>query len=164
MSSTARWRAPVTGAVAGLVVAAGIVGPSALASNSHSAPRPSAGGHVARRQAAPVKAPATDASCTTSAAGAKIRGSDPGPGSGPFLAAVAQLAQAGTITDAQARVLDADIRAGSIDPQQLVASGTLTSAQMQVVNNRLVAVKRALAAASQGSGGPGGGQGKAPQG
>ncbi|MBV9000465.1 MAG: hypothetical protein JO304_15495 [Solirubrobacterales bacterium] len=145
MSSTSRWRAPVTGAVAGLVVAAAVVGPSALASGK--------------------RAHATDASCTTAAAGAKAPGGDPGPGPSPFLDAVAQLKQAGTITDAQARVIDADIQAGSIDPQQLVASGTLTSAQMQAVNDRLVAVKRSLAAAmNQGSAAPGAGQGKAPQG
>jgi hypothetical protein len=164
MSSTARWRAPVKGAVAGLVVAAAVVGPSALASGGHSASGPASDGHAASAPAAPKKAPATDASCTTSEAGAKVPAWDPGPGLGPFLAAVAQLAQAGTITDAQAHVLDADIRAGSIDPQQLVASGTLTSAQMEVVNDRMVAIKRGLAAANQRSGGPGGGQGKAPQG
>ncbi|MBV9417512.1 MAG: hypothetical protein JO363_21180 [Solirubrobacterales bacterium] len=155
MSSTSRWRAPVTGAVAGLVVAAAVVGPSALASGSKSA----AG------QAGAKHAHATDASCTTSAAGAKAPAGNSGPGPGPFLDAVAQLKQAGTITDAEARIIDADIQAGSIDPQQLVASGTLTSAQMQAVADRLGAVKRGLAAAmNQGSPAPGAAQGKAPQG
>jgi hypothetical protein len=77
---------------------------------------------------------------------------------------VAQLVQAGTITNAQAQVLDADIRAGSIDPEQLVAGGTLTSVQMNAVGDRLAAVKRSLAMANQGSGSPGAGQAKAPQG
>ena len=155
MSSTSRWRAPVTGAVAGLAVAAAVVGPSALASGSKSA----------SGQAGAKRAHAADASCTTSAAGAKAPAGNSGPGPGPFLDAVAQLKQAGTITDAQARVIDADIQAGSIDPQQLVASGTLTSAQMHAVADRLGAVKRGLAAAmNQGSPAPGAGQGKAPQG
>ena len=87
-----------------------------------------------------------------------------GPGPGPFLAAVAQLVQAGTITDAQAQVVDADIQAGSIDPQQLVASGTLSSAQMQAVNDRLVAVKESVRPANQDNGPPGGSTGKTPQG
>jgi hypothetical protein len=77
---------------------------------------------------------------------------------------VAQLAQAGTITDAQAHVLDADIEAGSIDPQQLVSSGTLSSAQMQAVGDRLASIKRSLSPAKLDSGAPGSGQTKAPQG
>jgi hypothetical protein len=65
---------------------------------------------------------------------------------------VTQLVQAGTINDSQARILDADIRAGSIDPIQLVANGTLSSAQMQTVTDRLGAVKRSLASGPQQSG------------
>lgn len=153
MSSTAnRWRAPVTGAVAGLVVAAAIVGPSALAS----------GGAAPSAQAAGKAAHVSDVRSAKLAA--KAAAPSAGPGPGPFLAAVAQLVQAGTITDAQAHVLDADIQAGSIDPQQLVANGTLSSAQMQAVNDRLAAVKQSLRPANQDSGGPGGQPGKAPQG
>jgi hypothetical protein len=163
MSCTSRWRAPVTGAVAGLVVAAAVLGPSALASSGHSGSDQASRARAATLAGA-KRAHASDASCTTAAAGAKAPGQDPGSGSAPFIAAVAQLVQNGTITDAQAHVIDADIQAGSIDPQQLVASGTLTSAQMQAVNNRLVAVKRGLAAQSQASGGPPAGQGKTPQG
>jgi hypothetical protein len=74
---------------------------------------------------------------------------------------VAQLVQSGTINTAQAHVLDADIRAGSIDSTQLVASGTLSSVQMQAVSDRLGAVKRSFASASPDS--PAG-DGKAPQG
>ena len=53
--------------------------------------------------------------------------------------------QAGTITEAQARVLDAHILAGWIDPDALVAAGVLSAAQMQAVNDRLVAVKEGMA-------------------
>jgi hypothetical protein len=148
-STTNRWRAPVMGAVAGLAVAAAVVGPSALASG-RSAP------------AAPKARYASDAPSMKRVAKAEAPSAGPGPG--PFLAAVAQLARAGAITDAQANVLDADIRVGSIDPQQLVASGTLSSAQMQTVSDRLAAVKLSLRPANQGTGGRGAGQGKAPQG
>jgi len=155
MSSTAnRWRAPVTGAVAGLVVAAAIVGPSALASGGPAAPAPAAT-NAARASAAPCSA----AQAKARASGSKAAAAGPGPG--PFLAAVASLVQAGTIDASQAHVLDADIQAGSIDPDQLVASGTLTSAQMQAVSDRLAAVKQGLASASQDSRT---GQAKAPQG
>lgn len=131
-----RWRAPVTGAVTGLAVAAGIIGPSALASGgTASTPR----AKVARASDTPCTAPAG----TKAAQSKQAPGTDPSPA--PFLAAVAQLQQAGTINAAQARVLDADIRTGSIDSEALVANGTLTSAQMQAVNDRLAAVKRSLA-------------------
>ena len=151
-SKASRWRAPVTGAVAGLVVAAAIVGPSALASGGPARSAPAAGkaAHVADVRSAKEAAKAAAPSA--------------GPGPGPFLAAVAQLVQAGTITDAQAQILDADIQTGSIDPQQLVASGTLSSAQMQAVNDRLVAVKQSLRPANQDSGPPGGEPAKTPQG
>lgn len=153
MSPTARrCRAPVTGAAAGLVVAAAIVGPSALASGGGGSSAPPAGkaAHVSDLQSAKLAAKAAAPSA--------------GPGPGPFIAAVAQLVQAGTITDAQAQVLDADIRAGSIDPQQLVANGTLSSAQIQAVNDSLVTVKQSLRPANQDSGGPGGAPAKTPQG
>jgi hypothetical protein len=64
---------------------------------------------------------------------------------------VAQLVQSGTINESQARVLDAGIRAGSIDPGVLVANGTLSSAQAQTVMERLGAVKRSLAPAADSS-------------
>lgn len=136
--TASRWRAPVTGSVAGLAVAAAIVGPSALASGGGSAKPPTAG------NAAHKVAHVSDA---TAAKAKRAGGQSAGPGPGPFLAAVAQLEQAGTINAAQARVLDADIRSGSMDTNQLVANGTLSSAQMQAVNNRLIAVKRSLAPA-----------------
>jgi hypothetical protein len=138
---TKGWRAPVTGAVTGMVVAAAVVGSSALASG---------GGAPAPRTAATIARASID--CGAPAAGAEAKGPggpSAGPGPAPFLAAVAQLVQAGTINDAQARVLDADIRAGSIDSNELVANGTLSSAQMQAVMERLGAVKRSLAPPAQ---------------
>jgi hypothetical protein len=119
-SSRRRWRAPVIGAVAGLAVAAAIVGQAALAdTGSGSAP--------------PAK---------TRPAGA------PAPDGVPhqFIDAVAQLVQAGTIDAAQGRAVDAQIETGRMDPEQMVSRGVLTAAQMATVNDRLVAVKKSLAA------------------
>ena len=144
----------MTGAVAGLLVAAAIVGPSALASGGDTPTSPPA---TKAAQGPGASCPAPDAKAQ--ADGSKAASAAPGPG--PFLAAVAQLAQAGTINDAQARVLDAGIRAGSIDDQQLVANGTLSSAQMRAVDDRLKAVKLSLIPAGQDSGA---GHAKAPPG
>ncbi len=80
---------------------------------------------------------------------AGVKGPSEGPGDAPFLAAVAQMEQAGTIDQAQASVLDADVRNGRIDPDQLVANGTLSQAQADTVMERLGAVKRSLAPAAQ---------------
>jgi hypothetical protein len=113
----------VVGAVAGLTVAAAIVGPAALADN---------GGNAS----APARAKAAGA---------------PAPGGVPhqFLDTVSQAVQAGTINAAQARVLDAHILAGRIDPDALVRAGVLSAAQMQTVSDRLIAVKKGLAAQAQ---------------
>jgi hypothetical protein len=73
----------------------------------------------------------------------------PAESDGPFLAAVRQMVQAGTINDAQARILDADIRIGRIDPHQLVADGTMSSAQAHAAMDRLGAIKRSMALAAQ---------------
>ena len=142
MSSPAnRWRAPIIGAVTGLIVAAAFVGTAALAS----------GGGTPTTPSATTTAPASGIDCAPGAAGvAKTPGGpSSGPGPAPFLAAVAQLVQAGTINQAQARVIDADVQAGRVDPDQLVANGTLTQAQADTVMARLGAVKRSLAPGGQ---------------
>ena len=134
--SASRWRAPVTGAVTGMVVAAAVVGSSALAS----------GGAPAPQRAAKIARASIDCA---SAANAGVKGPSEGPGDAPFLAAVAQMVQAGTVDQAQARVLDADIRKGRIDPDVLLANGTLSQAQANTVMERLGAVKRSLAPGAQ---------------
>ena len=136
--SASRWRAPVTGAVTGMVVAAAVVGSSALASGGGAATNPTA---------PPVARASID--CGAPAGSAGVKGPSEGPGDAPFLAAVAQMTQAGTIDEAQARVLDADIRTGRIDPVQLVANGTLSQAQADTAMERLGAVKRSLAPGAQ---------------
>ena len=135
--SAGRWRAPVTGAVMGMVVAAAVVGSSALASGGGTpAPRITRASINCASPAAVDKAPAG------------VQRPSDGPGDAPFLAAVAQMVQTGTIDEAQAHALDADIRTGRIDTDQLVANGTLSQAQANTVMNRLGAVKRSLAPAA----------------
>lgn len=132
MSFPHRWRAPVTGAVTGLVLAVAVVGPSALASGGSAGPATATTGCDDHAASAGVKSPAA-----------------PAESDGPFLAAVRQMVQAGTINDPQARILDADIRIGRIDPDQLVADGKMSSAQAHALMDRLGAIKRSMAPAAQ---------------
>jgi hypothetical protein len=127
-SGRKRWRAPVIGAMAGLVVAGAIVGQSALADSGSNA------GTAANAKAA--SAPAVNKQAER-----------PAQGDAPdqFFNAVAQLVQAGTISAAQGRAVDAQIQTGSMDPQQMVSSGVLTASQMSAVNDKLRAVKESLA-------------------
>jgi hypothetical protein len=131
MAASGRWRAPVVGAATGLAVAAAIVVPSAIASSGGNS-RPCVAGKAAPAVASRDSGPG------------KVSGEPPNGVSPRFLAAIAQLQQAGTISAAQARTLDADIESGSIDPQKLVADGVVTAAQMQTVNERLRAIKMSL--------------------
>jgi hypothetical protein len=139
--SASRWRAPVTGAVTGLVVAAAVVGSSAFASGG-GAPAP----HTGAAAGASIE-------CGNQAASGGVKSPSPGPAESdaPFLAAVAQMVQAGTINQAQASVLDTDIRRGRIDPDQLVANGTLSQSQADTVMERMGAVKRSMAPGAQAS-------------
>src|SRR5689334_6787426 len=138
MSSLAsRWRAPIIGAVTGLIVAAAFVGTAALAS----------GGGTPTTPSATTTSPASGINCAAGPGDAAKRPGGPsdGPGDAPFLAAVAQMVQSGTIDHSQATVLDADIQRGRVDPDQLVSDGTLSQAQANTVMERLGAVKRSLA-------------------
>ena len=64
--------------------------------------------------------------------------------------ALDRLVASGTIDQAQANVIEQHAVAGSVDPQALVAAGTLTQAEMQAVASALDEVKLSLAAASGG--------------
>lgn len=127
-----RWRAPAVGAATGLVVAAAIVVPSAIASSGQR----------------PLSCAAAKSARALVASGAVAgKPAPPPPGSVPhqFIDAVTQLQRAGTITAAQAHTLDAAIESGRIDPDKLVAEHVLSAAQMKAVNDKLVAIKMSLA-------------------
>jgi hypothetical protein len=105
-------------------------------------PVPATDGPVAAT-ATPVAA--TDAPVTATDAPVAATSAPATDQSNPFVAAVQALVADGTINQHQADVLNQDIEAGSINPQDLIDGGVLTAAQMQVVNARLGAVKRSLA-------------------
>jgi hypothetical protein len=123
----------------GLAVAAAIVVPSAIASSGHSS-----GSCPAGKSARAAVVPSAAASKLADAASKPA----PAPGGVPhqFIDAIAQLQQAGTISAAQARTLDAAIESGRIDPGKLVADGVVTAAQMKAVNDKLIPIKMGLAA------------------
>lgn len=148
-TSRSRWRAPAIGAVTGLAVAAAIVVPSAIAAGGQGS-RPCVAGKSARAVASSV---AGASKLADAAAGKPAPAADkpaPAPGGVPhqFLDGIAQLQQAGTISAAQARTLDAAIESGRIDPDKLVADGVVTAAQMKAVNDKLIPIKMSLAAAA----------------
>src|SRR5262245_13909232 len=60
-------------------------------------------------------------------------------------AALQELVADGTITQAQADAVQAQVEAGSVDPKTLTDSGTVTDAQMHAIADRLSAVKRSFA-------------------
>jgi len=64
----------------------------------------------------------------------------------PFLDAIQQLVDNGTITAGEAEVVDREIVAGRVDTDTLASSG-FTAAQLQAVQQALGNAKRALAAA-----------------
>ena len=107
---SARLRYTATGAVAALIAAGAIAGPSVLAATPQAKAHPQAaaasGGHV-----------------KTPRPGAGNAGA-PQPGSSqPFLLTVQRLVNAGTITGAQGQAVDRQILAGSLDAQTLTSSG-----------------------------------------
>src|SRR5690242_8825364 len=94
-----RWRAPVTGAAAGLLVAAAVVGPSALASGGGAVTSPAAA-KAAKTAKTAKPATASGAGCPTGAASAQVKAAkrpSANPSPAPFLAAIAMLVQAGTL-------------------------------------------------------------------
>jgi competence protein ComGC len=58
----------------------------------------------------------------------------------------------GTINQHQADVINGQINAGTVDDQQLVASGVITASQMSAVDNALIQVKRSFAGSQAGGG------------
>jgi hypothetical protein len=59
------------------------------------------------------------------------------------VAAIERLVAEGTLTSSQGEAIAAQIRAGSIDPKQLVQSGVVSDAQMRAAAAAIEQVKRA---------------------
>ena|SRR5579872_723566 len=91
---------------------------------------------------------ATGAVLANSAANASSK--SPAPAAAPpsgsvragALAAIEGLVSDGTLTRAQGDAIEAQIRAGSIDPKQLVDAGVLTDAKMRIAATAIDQVKR----------------------
>jgi hypothetical protein len=133
--SYARLRYTAIGALAAFAAAGAIAGTVALAAN------PSAKTHRLATVTAGVRSKTPMPGNTAT----------PQPGSGqPFLTAVRELVNNGTITATQGQTLDREILAGRLDTQMLASSG-LTATQLQAVEQALVNTKRALAPGTTGA-------------
>ena len=131
-----RLRYTATGALAALVVVGAIAGTAALAAKPTAhAPRHAL---VAKRNAA-----------NNSASRIKEKTGAPEPPANPqpFLADIQRLVDNGTITAAEAQVVDREIQAGRLDTDSLTAAG-FTQAQLDAVQRALSSTKRGLAAAA----------------
>jgi hypothetical protein len=128
----ARIRYTATGAVAALVIVGVIAGTAALAAKTPTKPH-----H-------PVAVPSRVRTKTPALGVPDKTGTPPPPANPqPFLNAVQQLVDNGTITAADGQALDRQIAAGRIDTDTLAG---FTPAQLQAVQQALGTAKRALAA------------------
>src|SRR5579862_4158643 len=84
-------------------------------------------GQAARGSVASPGADATQQRGSRASAGTKAPGGDV---PGAFIAAVQAKVSDGTITQAQADRIEAQVRAGTVDSQQLIDAGVVTAAQM----------------------------------
>ena len=133
---SARLRYTATGALAALAAVGAIAGTAALAAKPPAKTRD----HVAATNcAATTKAPALPLPDKTHA---PQQSANPQP----FLNAVQQLVDNGTITATQGQAVDRELQEGRVDTQTL--SG-FTQAQMQAVEQALGNTKRELAASGQ---------------
>jgi hypothetical protein len=157
-----RLRHTATGALATLAAVSAIAGTAALAAK----PRANAHGHAAMANGRATKtgpdpyavAPAEPGK--TPGAPVPGKGHAPQPGSSqPFLDAIQQLVENGTITPTEGQAVDREILVGRVDTDRLAASG-FTQTQLQAVQQALVNTKLALAPAAPAAGT---GKNKTPQ-
>ena len=132
---SARLRYTATGALAALAAVGAIAGTAALAAK----PSAKAHGHAAVATG-PTKTPPPGVPSKTNAP-------QPAVNHQPFLNAVQQLVDNGTITATEGQAVDREIVAGRVDTDTLSSSG-FTQAQLQAVQQALGNAKRALAPAA----------------
>jgi hypothetical protein len=127
----ARLRHTATGALAALAAVGAIAGTAALAAK----PRANTHRHAAVANGSTTKTPTSPVPGKTHA---------PQPGSNqPFLNAIQQLVDNGTITATEGQAVDREIRAGRVDTDTLTSSG-FTQTQLQAVQQTLENAKRAM--------------------
>jgi hypothetical protein len=121
------------GAIAALAAVAALAGAVALAATPSAKPV----GRAAANKAGATKSP-------VSAVPDKTQQSGPPVNHQPFLSAVHQLVENGTLTAAEGQAVDREILAGRVDTNTLASSG-FTQTQLQAVQQALGNAKRALA-------------------
>jgi hypothetical protein len=137
-SGRLRVRYSLTGALAALAVVGAIAGTAALAANSRARPhRHARQQHATITNGSKIKTP-------TSPAPGKTGAPQPAVNHQPFLNAIGQLVDKGTITAVQGQTVDSEIQAGRVDSDTLAASGAFTPSQIQAVQQTLSNAKRVL--------------------
>jgi hypothetical protein len=120
----------------GVLIGACVFGLPALASTTH--PNAHSRHHQGARAAGRIKGPGD-----TQAADSRLQAA--------VKAALDGLVTNGTINQHQEDVIEAQVIAGSVDPQQLVSGGVISASQMSAVNNALIQVKQSFAASTGGA-------------
>ena len=128
-----RLRYAATGALTALAAAGAIAGTTALAATRHA--RQHHHHHAAAANSGATKTP-------TSPVPDKTDAPRPPVNHQPFLNAIEQLVDNGTITATQARTVDREIEAGRVDTDTLAARG-FTQSQLQAVQQALSNAKQA---------------------
>jgi hypothetical protein len=142
----ARLRHTATGALAALAAVGAIVGTAALAATPHARPHR----HATHRHATVANGSTTKT--PTSPVPDKTQTPQPPANQQPFLTAIEQLVDNGTITATQGQAVDSQIQQGYIDPSTLTG---FTPTQLQAVQQALASAKQALAPAGLAPAGPG---------
>jgi predicted amino acid dehydrogenase len=138
-----RVRQTAIGALAALAAVSAIAGAAALASTPHA--RPHRDHPAVHRSKAQSPSDQVQGKIQPSQpATVKTRQSQPAPTPQPFLDAVTQLVANGTITAAQGQIVDGQIQTGRLDTDALVAAG-LTQSQADAVQQALGRVKQSMA-------------------
>ena len=133
-----RWARTAAVGLLGVLVGACVFGLPALASTSHP------NGHYRHAKSATATGRTKSSSADTQAADARVQAA--------ATAAVQSLVNDGTISQHQADAIDSQIDAGTVDDQQLVASGVVTASQMSAVDTALIQVKRSFAGGPESAG------------
>ncbi len=141
-----RVRQTAIGALAALAAVGAIAGAGALASQPHARPHR----HQAAVHGSKAQSPSDQVhgkSQPSQPGTVKTRGSQPAPNPQPFLDAVTQLVDNGTITAAQGQIVDDQIQTGRVDTDALVAAG-FSHSQADAVEQALGSVKQSMAPSS----------------
>ena len=157
-----RVRQTAIGALAALAAVGAVASAAALASKPHARPHR----HHVAAHGSKVQSPSDQVQGKIQPpppGTVKSRGSQPAPDPQPFLDAVTQLVDDGTITAAQGQIVDGQIQTGRVDTDALVAAG-FTQSQAAAVQQALGRVKQSMAPSSPPTGvaKPTGGNPQAP--